>query len=526
MRISTTTPIARPRNARTCSAWSGRRPQPVLSFALLLIGLQLLLACPGCERYRPNWPNGPVKSQTTQPGSEERVYSAGAGSKAVYRQRLEDGRVVALSFDDNGDGTADETVDLLADHPDWPHFLIILDGVPFDVVQAMYDEGHFRLFPRPARVATVFPAMTDVAITKILHSPPCFGGEAAYFDRKKNRLSDGNSVYLNGQNAPWRPLVDYAAPQRVAISTYLNPPSVFSEELQEMEKLFSSTQKSRAIGYSVGTAGLGTRGGEPAIRSYLADVEKVCERITHDRRGRVRFSITADHGQTLQQCKLISLTDTLKKAGFRVRDSLGGPNDAVVVAYGLITSVAIYTDRASAVAEAVVSHPSVDLVAYREGDAVVIMNSKAKASVRAGKGGYSYDSSAGDPLELDGIIEGLRAAGQVSSDGVIADRPLLEATAAHRYPDPLHRLWDCFDGLIQNQAEVIVSLKPDACHGSRLFHAVVSPVASTHGGMDYLGSVTFLLCNARPKPLPAVLRVEDVLTTIDWAHADAPAAGK
>lgn len=426
-----------------------------------------------------------------------------------------------MLFDDDADGETDETVSLVSERADCPHFLVILDGVPFDVVRAMHDEGHFRLFPPPSRVVSVFPAMTDLALSRTFHAKRCVAIEALYFDREKNRMSDGNAVYLSGENAPWIPFVDYSAPQRVAVGTYLNPPSVFSQELRAMVRLFGATKADTAAAYSVGTAGLGTRGGEPAIRRYLLDIERLCERITYDRRGRVRFTITADHGQTLQRCQLANFEKSLRGAGFRCTKSLRGPNDVVIVAYGLITCAAFHTDRPEAVADVLVDHAAVDFVTYRQADSVVVRKRGQQAMIQRGSGGYRYQTIEGDPLELSPIVAGLRAAGFLNDQDEIAARPLLEATATHRYPDALHRLWTCFDGLVRKQADVIASLKPEACHGSKFFHAFVGPVASTHGGLDYMGSVTFLLSNASPLAAPPVLRSEDVLEAIGW-----PAEGR
>jgi hypothetical protein len=471
--------------------------------------------CAVCVRYHPEWPEGTV---TTRPaadsGAVEKSYVMNSDSKASYTQRIENGRVTALLFDDNGDGVAEETVSLLGDHPDWPHFVIILDGVPFDLVEMFYNEGHFRLFPPPVRVAAGFPAMTDIALSRVFHTKPCMGGEALFFDRAKNKLSDGNNVYLSGENAPWLPYVDYAAPQRVAVGVYLDPAPVFSQELQGMQELFEKTKGPEAIGYSIGTAGLGTRGGEKAMREYLVQIEKLVERITYDRRGRVRFSLTADHGQTMQQCEPVTFDKALTDGGLKVTNDLHGKKDVVVVAYGIITCVALYTDRAEAAADALVDQKGVDFVTYRQGDGVVVRKGEETAIIRKSGDGYTYEAKKGDPLELNAIIEQLKSAGHVSAEGVIADRPMLEATASHKYPDPLHRLWDCFDGLIQKQADVVVSLKPEACHGSKFFHFFVKPVASTHGGMDNRGSVTYLLSNARSTPLPPIMRSEDVLEVI------------
>ncbi len=487
-------------------------PNGIIRRTVTILGLLSLCSLtPGC-RYHVDWPEGPVETRAAEQGAVWRSYSIGDGRRPDYRQRLENGRVAALLFD--GDGRADETVDLLGDHPDRPHFIIILDGVPFDVVQAMYEEGCFRLFSPPARVVSIFPAMTDIALSRIFHTQPCIAAEALYFDRDRNALSDGNQVYLSGENAPWVPAVAYHAPQSVAVDTYLNPWAVFSTELGQMHRLFHKSEGPVAVAYSVGTAGIGTKEGEKGIRAYLKEVDKLCERVTYDRRGQVRFSILADHGQGLQHCRRVSFSKHLAEAGFRVSKSLREPNDIVIISYGLTTCAQFHTDRPRAAAEALIGHPDVDLALFREGEQVVVQSARGLATVSKRGKGYVYDLTGGDPLGLASIIEELRSTGQVAGDGTIVDRGLLWATADHQYPDPLHRIWTSFDGLVEKPADVIVSLVPDACHGSKFYHFFVAPVASTHGSLDRMSSLTFLLSNATPHPLPGVLRVDDVLEAL------------
>jgi len=481
-----------------------------------LFGLVLFCAA-GC-RYEIAWPNEPIR--TVQDGGlpVERGWQIGRAAAAApnYIQKLEGGRVVELRFDDNADGQVEEVVDLRGEHRDWPHFLIILDGVPFEVASAMYREGQFRLFAPPSRVVSTFPAMTDVALATMFHAKPCVAMESLYFDRRQNGMSDGNRVYLSGENAPWMSAIDYHAPQDVAVGVYLNPPSVFSRELRDIERLFATSRAAQASAYSVGTAGLGTRGSEPAIRAYLAQIDQVCEKLTYERRGKVRFTITADHGQTLQRCERVSFREALTQAGFSVVKRLRRPQDVVIVEYGLITCALLHTDRPEQVATVLAKHPAVDLAAYHEADAVVVCRGDETARVRKVGDGYLYTMQSGDPLELAGVVEDLRKTGRVSEVGVIDDAAFLAATATHRYPAALHRLWTCFNGLVQQQADVIVSLKPTACHGSKFFHFFVAPVASTHGGLDNRGSVAPLLTNAVSGELPSIVRCEDILGAVGW----------
>jgi hypothetical protein len=485
-----------------------------------LVFLLPLSPCSSCAPYQVDWPQGKVESKAEQHGGNQdvaiRTFTLDGATKPNYEQRLEDGKVRELLFDEDGDGQWDKTVDLREPHPDWPHFLIILDGVPYDLVKKMRDEGQFRLFAPPARVVTVFPSVTDVALAQVFQSRPCNGFEAQYYDHEKKALSNGNDVYLSGANAPWQPQVTYCAPQSVAVNTYLSPWSVFSTELSDTEKLFRTTKLPFASAYSVGSAGIGTREGEAGIRRYLTQVDQLCERITFERRGQVHFSITADHGHSLHQCERVTYDKALADAGFNVVSSLSGPKDVVILSYGLVTCAQFQTKDPRGAAEAVLHEPSVDLVTFREGDLVYVLKEDAVATVAKRPGGYAYDTSKGDPLELAPILQQLKKEGAVDAEGTIADRPLLLATVEHKYPDPLRRLCECFDGIVLQEPDVVVSLRPEYCHGSAFFHFFVKPVASTHGNLDYLDSVTFVMTNALSKPLPSVMRPGDVLEAIGF----------
>jgi hypothetical protein len=497
--------------------WQGRI---VLLLSAWVLGLG------GCA-FHVDWPDLVDEEPAAKPGCSVRSYRIGEADAPNYEQALSNGRIVELRFDDDGDGTADATVDLREPTGSIPHFMVILDGVPFDVVEAMYAEGHFRLFAPPVRVISTFPAMTDVALSRLFHTRPCIATEASYFDRTKNRMSSGNDVYMSGDNAPWMPAVDYHAPQNVAVATYLSPASVFSRELRDMHRLFATTDAQWAAGYSVGAAGIGTRGGEPAIRSFLAEIDRLCERITYNRRGRVRFTITADHGHGLKPCERVSFREALIDAGFHPKKTITGPDDVVIVSYGLVTYAQFFTDRPADVAETLRGHAAVDLAMYPTDEAVVVLNADGEATVRQEGNTFLYQPIEGDPLRLTGLLPPLPVDGSEQADAPLSERAVLEATAQREYPDPLRRIWLAFHGLVAKPADVIVSLKPGACHGSKFFHFFIAPVESTHGSLGRLSSATFLLTNAVEEPLPEVIRIEDVLDTVHWkspgSHAgDAP----
>ncbi len=493
-----------------------KRPLGLPTFSgkpVLLAGLLCVLT--GCGRFAPDWPVDRFETASDEQGRAVRRYTFSPSPGPNYLQRMEGGRIVELVFDDDGDGVPEQTVDFAHPRTEWPHFLIILDGVPFSVVQAMYAEGYFRLFPPPTPVVTVFPAMTDVALARLFRAGPCVASEAQYYDREARRLSNAHDVYLQGENAPWIPCVTWVAPQSIAVKTYLQPWSAFGYELREIQRLFASTTEPLVSAYSVGAAGIGTREGEAGIRAYLSQVDRLCERITYDRRGQVRFSITADHGHTLRPATRITFKKALETAGFRLAHSIRASRDVVVISYGLVTCAQVHTDRPAEVAEVLAKQPGVDLVMYREKGRVCVWRGDAFASFEKQGDRFHYECAKGDPLDLLPIVAGREAASDNLVQIEISDAALLEAAPAHPYPDALHRIWGYFHGVVTKPADVVVSLKPEVCHGSAFFHFFVQPVASTHGGLDREGSLTFLLSNATAAPLPPVLRIEDVLSALE-----------
>ncbi len=474
--------------------------------------LAALFSLGGCA-YRIEWPHAPSPIESGVEGPVRR-YAIGSGGKINYVQHLSNGRIQHLEFDDNADGTPEAAVDLAAAYANWPHFLIILDGVPFRVVHQLYEEGRFRLFEPPQPVVSVYPAMTDLALSRLFGTPPCVAYEALWYDRDLGKMAGGNAAYLEGENAPWLRDVDYAAPQDVAVGTYINPPSVFDRELREMHRLFREHPGPFASAYSVGTAGLGTRGGAAAIREYLIEIDRLCERVTYERRGRVRFSITADHGHGLRRCRRVSLKDTLRRAGFTISKTLNGSKDVVQPEYGLVTFAQFFTDAPQDVAAELVRHQAADIVSFAQDDRVIVLKRDQRADILKGESGYFYQPVHGDPLEIEPIIAAMRDRGFVSEDGEIDDREFLRLSVNSTYPDALHRLWECHHTLVRRPADVVVSLKPGFCVGSKFFNFMIGPVASTHGALDSASSVTFLLTNRPTGEIADVLRIGDVVGEI------------
>ena len=442
------------------------------------------------------------------------IYDRDGDGKSDYRQILnKQGRKVELHFAaENADRFEIVRIDQL--HPnEVPHFIIALDGVPYELVEQIYKEGFFRLFYRPSRMISTFPSMTDLAFWKIFGGNQPVAYQAKHYDPEKNRVLSGDDLYLSGEMADWTQKLDYRCSFKMDALAYVMPQQVFEHELRGMRETLSRTSKDQAIVYSVATAGLGTEGGREAILRYLRQIDRFCEEIVYERRGRVKISVLADHGHNMSGRGRLSFTKRLEKAGFRVQDKIEGPQDVVTIKYGLITYAAFFTRQPAEVARVVLQDPATTLTCYPQNDTVVVQSIDGKAVIRQRENRYSYEVEYGDPLLLLPILSNLHSQGNINADGFIEDRALFDATITHEYPDPVRRVWQAFHVLVKKPPDLIVCIRDGWCHGSEFFEVAIGGATSTHGSLNQLNSTTFVITMLGE--LPPALRPEEVMPALE-----------
>ena len=471
-----------------------------------------LVVC-GCAAARR--PAAPLPAESPAAARFQRSYDTDGDGRPDYFTALDEkGRVVRIAYDSNHDGGPDDVVDLDRISPaSARHVVLILDGVPFTLVETCYREGLLRLFHPPARLISTFPSMTDIALADELGSARPTGYEALYFDRAANRLAGGDRAYLDMKNEPWAERLDYRAGTMLDALGYLHPDWAFGEELKALEKLFGQ-REGDLTGYFVSTAGVGSRAGEQGLRSVLAEVNRVTEKMVRQTRGRVKFTMLADHGHTLTHCRRIDFRNFLKERGWRIAKGLDGPRQVVPIEYGLLTYASFATRDKEALAEALLGHEGVTFATYPENGSVVVRAKGGGLAFVERRGDrYSYRAAAGDPLGYGPVVEQLRAWGRLDADRFAADADWFLFTATHRYPDAPARLYRAFHGLTLNAPDVIANLNAGYCAGAASKKAWIPYMASTHGDLGRASSTTFLMSTAKPLA-PRVFRTEEVPAVI------------
>ncbi|MFA5864992.1 MAG: hypothetical protein WC975_09935 [Phycisphaerae bacterium] len=422
------------------------------------------------------------------------------------------GKIISLGYDDNGDGKPDAKVDLLAVGKDdsCPHYVIMLDGIPYSVLEKMYEEGHFRLFCQPSELVSTFPSMTDLAYSEMLTPGKLLGFEALYYNRESATLSNGDLVYLKGENAPWEKRLNYRAPMLLDPIGYINPRFMFNHEMSGIEKAINRSREGTIFVYTVGTAMVGTKEGGPGIMDCLRRVEILCEKIVYERRGRCRITMLADHGHNLTASSFFDAAEALKKNGYHVTNKLSKPNDVICIQFGLVTYTAVYTSEPAKVASSMLNQEPVDLAIYPDqvdGEKKIVVRDRGgEAYVSKVNNRYRYEMVKGDPLKLRDIIKKLLLAGKVDKSGAVDDLALFEATVNHEFPDPLARIWRAFNGMVKYPPDLMLTIRDGWFSGKPGFARSVN-VKSTHGSLNWKNSVTFIMSTI--KPLPKALRMED-----------------
>ncbi len=429
-----------------------------------------------------------------------------------WQYQSADGRKRAIAYP-AADRAPGEPIDVDAiPAAECPHFIIVLDGVPFELVDQLYREGRFRFFYRPSRVICCFPSLTDLGLAELFHAGRCVANQALYYDRETHRLSDGNSVYLSGRNAPWVKQMAYRCSFWWDGLSYLNPRAVFDHEMIGIVDAFRKVESGEASTYSIGSAGLGIRWGRQGFLDFLRVVDRLCEQIICERKGRVKITLTADHGHGLVEAKPISFDKVLAAGGYRPTNSLKRPKDVVAIRYGHCTYAEFYTTEPAGVATCVLNHDGVELVCYPDNDGVVVRDRTGEARITQGPTGFVYQARRGDPLRLSPVLERLRTDGKVAASGEVDGEAMFAATVDHVFPDPLRRIWEAFHALVDNPPDLLASLRDDACFGSGFFYAMIGKVGSTHGSLNRRNSTTFVMTTLGE--LPPALRSRDVLPSV------------
>lgn len=480
----------------------------------------LVLVSSGCgQKLR----LAPTPQQNAEPnGAQVRTFDFNGDGKPEYREILDASGVIRYQqFDPAGNGSFSEVLDRATLDPDkTKHIFLLLDGVPYSLMDEMWREGHFRLFSRPGQMVSTFPSLTDPAFYRVFHCGQPYGYEAEFYDRSTGGKVGGAPFYLSGKNERWVCGTDHRLNLIEDAVMYLWPGGVFKRELVACQKVDEQKgSDDRVVLYLLSTDGICHMFPRDKAKAELAMFDRWVEQLVYDAGGRVHLTMLADHGNNFAGCSYVDLYKVLHDAGLHVNGRLRKSGDVVAPRFGLINFSSIYcysrveVERA---VKAIVPVKGVEAVAWRVDGGVRLANRKGTALVRRKVTGnesfYTYEPVEGDPLDLADTLAALRAKGLMDEDGFLSDSTWFEATKASAKPYAVPRLYGALYYDVKNPADIVISLADGYYYGDPSMDKWVK-LGGTHGGLSRESTVSFLMSTAFVSP--ECVRADQVLPVIN-----------
>jgi len=388
-------------------------------------------------------------------------------------------------------------------------FVLMLDGVPFALMDSLWREGHFREFQPPSRLISTFPSLTGVAFRDIWQESPTNGYEDRYYDRQRDRLAGGliDHVFNGEEHAGFHRNIDAKADGVSAGLAYLVPMTMAREELGRLRRFVRSHmgEDTTIVAYIVSTDAIAHRSEHNELSTFLLEIESFLADLREAAGGDLEIVLFSDHGNDLVPTRLVRLGPALRDAGFKPGTHVRGPADVAVPRFGLVGSAFLYTwpGQTAAVADVVRNVEGVDFVAFRDADERITVSGprgRAVIEVDASADRYRYRPVTGDPLELVPVLDRLQANGELAADSSASDSAWLRETLSSAFIDPLRRITLGLEA-VKNPADIIVSLAPGHHFGDERADLLVG-VTGTHGSLRTTSSLAFAMRTGSPLPDP------------------------
>ena len=366
--------------------------------------------------------------------------------------------------------------------------VLALDGVPYDLMSELHDEGFFKGFHEPGRLVSTFPSLTRPAFSRMLIGGKPFGYERLYFDRQENRIKGFHLAQkilsTSKEHLDYHPKLHFLGfPGYIA---YVFPDRFTQTAMDAFKQRLLTFQGNEFIAYMGLTDAIAHVDGRTALKGFLKQISDLIHEIRSELGASLDIVVFSDHGNNMVQNNHVDLAATLVENGYQDRSALEAPKDFVLVRNGFVSSAVLYTDpdNARGIATLLSKLEGVDFSVYMDRKSVMIAGSTGIARIERKGERYMYTELDGDPLKLGGIVQRLRLQGKTDKQGFVHGNDWWHATKGHVYPDPLHRIWQGLHDLVEHPATLMVSFKDGYAFGPVIFEQnIVSGREGTHGAL-------------------------------------------
>lgn len=441
-----------------------------------------------------------------------------------------DGKPDWIEIDSNYDGMVDrlqfgnpeiQTLDLSRDQlggSQRKKIALCLDGVPYEAMAQLWDEGFFREFCHPVKLISVFPSVSDVALTEVLQSEKVPGYENLYFDWERNAIAGGAASTVSKARIPYLEALDYDEPGIFKGLAYIIPVKTYRADLGRFLKRYSANQAASYTAHICSTDSLCHLMTQSEFLQYLKEVDSLLREIYIQHKGLLDFVVFSDHGNSQVGSQRVNAEEFLSEHGFRVESSIKSEKSVVIPGFGLVGVIAAYSKPENTVrlADLLSRCEGVDFSAYLAEGTVRIVSTRGKASIIVKGDRLKYQIESGDPLKLAAIVNHMKTESFLDSEDFAGSKSWFEAAADHEFPDAVNALYRGMTNHVANRASILVSLKDGYHYGSRFFDQIVT-LRSTHGSLRKTSMTGFAMRNS---PMPSeIVPARELLKAVNTSVA-------
>lgn len=385
---------------------------------------------------------------------------------------------------------------------------VAFDGVPHELVKELHQNGALPSFAEPSEIISPFPSTTTAGFTGLfrpLGAGAAPGYDAMFYDWKSDRTRGSlleaydvgaktfSHFFTDMRSSGFEHVVMYTLPQfAMAVDLARIKPALWNAP--EKENLFFYLGATDATGHLDGREKT-----EELFLAAIRRLEKLKKEYETAFRRELRLVLFSDHGFFWGKMLPIDigvLETRLREKGFELGDCClrENPNRVIPVTWGNISGGEFYLNNKkseSALVEVLLETEGVDLVMILDTDRIRVLAQRGgteTGEIFLGKNRMpTYRPIQGDPLQIREEI----------------------------YPDAVHRIWDAFFGLAQNQASILISTGENYEYGdnaTRFGAAIRGGLRGTHGSLRRASSSAFLMTDDPKIKLPKQVSYDKALT--------------
>lgn len=404
------------------------------------------------------------------------------------------------------------------------HILVVgLDGVSYETMLKMQENGYFKDFQKPIPLVSTFPSISDPNWAHIIGAEPEPGYTKSGYEMIKNADGSVGKEYgtlIDHITKPpaYESLFDFKAEgifEHLVSMTWTPTSALYWTESLQKYLLGRSEHKPVMTSLIVNTDITSHMGGEIKLMEYLKELHKNLEQLRPKFKAKhkkdLEVVITSDHGNHYKVPISIEYKLPLAAKGFVQTSSLRTPKDYAFVAPEIIAFGAFYCLPESRIelAKEFASLPEIHVSLVDLGDNEIAIFSKdgeARTRFDPKTQRLTYKIVSGkDPF---GHI-------QLFKNKSFSATEYFNKTLKGDYPNALVRAWEGFYVNSRQPASVLVSPKLGYVFTNMTLQILtaVNGVQSTHGSFHKSESLGVVMSTLPLKE--EAVRPQDFLKTIE-----------